>query len=652
MTSPPPSSLGQPGTPAGGQAPVSGAPTPVITPGTPGIFSWSQNDPYAMPASAYGLPGTPGGGTVSWASSQSGGATGLVTAGQSALAACRAATAEIRRERRAIKMAKPIMGIYKNPPMGESGAVYCGRIHYREAFRYEWPEKKNVSSQGYFAIRASHYMARFITSIPNNPEECKNYIIRVDMYDGRWRWTGLGHHWAAETKDGVDVITFYFNHDLQVLQFLLAPPNPLLPIPLFQFPRVWPEFGPSVWCISVLILLNIIRKQGNLWQLPDDPFEITGPSGWLALLFWEEWQVHVKCLPFSFFFDASLWTVLGSRMDTVDSVIADSLDDGQLCITARRYFTDEGETVTGLIDNKIANGALVLEVTDRSGFALPGGTFMSGTAIGGAIRSVLTWGLGFIEDTYNTIADDQSLYPDEYWQHGFLGTFAKAPGICVRDSHYNDLQSVVTHAPATAGSVIVGGDNPTADAIVRLIIESIGNLLGYFLLGGFDSAGTIAADIIMPFLIGTILAWDEWKNIGRTMDMGWIHLWEVYQQGAEASSWSLSALAALRGGFNATKAETSHTMVIGSDTWLIPGLHCQIGDRIMSTSGCLQRTGIDLLYINQIEEMTLTGGSEGQFEFTMKVGQNKAAMTQGERSARLLKKALALVANIGVHLVS
>jgi uncharacterized membrane protein len=156
----------------------------------------------------------------------------------------------------------------------------------------------------------------------------------------------------------------------------------------------------------------------------------------------------------------------------------------------------------------------------------------------------------------------------------------------------------------------------------------------------------------MPFLTGTILAWDTWKNTGRTTNMGWAHLLEVFQQGANANSWSLSAVAALRGGFKSTEAQTSHTMVIGADTWLIPGLHCQIGDRIMSTSGALQRMGIDILFINQIEEMTLTGGADGKFDFVMKVGQNKAAMSQGERAARLMKRTLEIIQDIGVHLIS
>jgi hypothetical protein len=571
---------------------------------------------------------------------------------EDALAVTKERTAEIRRARRAVKLAKPIISIYKNNPDQTSGMIFCGRINYRELPRYEFPKKKNVSSQGYFSVRASHYLAKFITSIPNDPDECKNYLVRVDMYGGGWRWTGLGHHWAAETKDGADVVTFYFNDDMQFLQFFLAPPNPLLPVDIFQFPREWPEFGPSVWCISILILLNIIRVEAlglyNL-TLPDDPFSA---NSWIDQFVPPHWQIHVKCNPFSILSDSSLWTVIGSRMNSIDSVIADSLEDGQLCIDYRRVFTDEGEIEDGLLFNNISNGALVFEVTDRSGFATANGTFLGGSAVGGLVRSVIDWGSGFIEDTAAEVIDNETLYPDEYWQQGFLGTLAQAPGVTVRDSHMNDLQSTVTHSPATAGTVIIGGDNPTADAIVRLIIESIGNLLGYFLLGGFDSLGTIAADVIMPFLVGTILAWIEWKNFGRTTNLGWVHLIEVYQQGAESNAWSLSGLAAMRGGFKSTEAQTSHTMIIGSDTWVIPGLHYQIGDRIASTAGAMQRMGIDLLFVNQVEEMTLSGSADGKFDFNTKVGQNKAAMSQGERAARLLKHTLDILANIGFHLIS
>lgn len=562
----------------------------------------------------------------------------------------RESTDEIRRRTKSLQRAQTEIFIYTNPNDGSPGLDLRGKLSINDLVKSSWPKKKNVSATGYFTVRANHYLAKLIARIPNDPQECKNVVIRVDRFGGGWRWTGLLHHWTVETKDGVDYLTASFNDDMQFLQFLLGPPNPLLPIPIFQAPRDWFQFGPGDWCVSTFILLNLIRKEGNLFEIPDDPLDI---SQWFpfSLLGFSSWQVHIAPQPF--LTDPSLWTFIGSRMNTVDSVIADTLDDGQLCLDYRRYFTDEGETVNGLLNNDIPNGALVYDVTDRSGWVAPGGTFFSGTVLGGLERSVLTFLDGFVEDTLTAVTDNESLYPDEYWQAGWLATFATAPTVCMRDSYWNDLQSKVTHSPATAVSVIVGGDNPTADAILKLIIEAVGNLLGYFLLFGFDSLGTIAADIIMPFLVGTILAWLEWKNFGRSQNLGWVHLWEVFQRGGENNAWSLAALAALRGGFKATEAKTSHTMVIDESTWLIPGLHCQIGDRVSSTAGALQRSaGIDLLFINQIEEQSLATDDSGASVFLQKCGQNKAAQSQGERTANLLNKALKTIQDIGVRLIN
>lgn len=554
---------------------------------------------------------------------------------------------ENRAYRRALKGSKPVMRFWKNQPGLAVGAVSQGRVNYRDVQEYEFPMKRNFSSAGRMAIRADHPIAKWGMTIPNDPHECKNVLITVDLYGGRWRWSGLLHHWDIETREGVDYFTMSFNDDLQFLTFMLAPPNPLLPIPIFQFPRDWPMFGPSVWCISTLILLQLVRLEGNLWTLPDDPFNL---DSWLDIIEWGDWQVHIKSP--NFLTDTSLWTFLTSRMNTVDSVIADALDDGQLVMEYRRIITDDGEAVTGLLDNNVGNCALVFEVVDKSGFALPGGTFLSGTAAGGFLRSVLQWTDGFMSDSLTQVIDSEAIYPDEYWQTGFMGTLASAPAHCLRDSHWMDLQSKVTWSPATAVSVIVGSDNPTADAVAELIIKAVGNLLGYFLLGGFDSLGDIAATVIMPFIIGTIFAWDQWKNIGRVGNLGWIHLWEVYQEGAD-NAWSLAAIAAMRGGFTATKSQTSHTLVVDESTWYIPGLHGGIGDRTGSTSGALQRNAhIDIMFANLIEEMNLKGDENGDYEFLMKLGLNKAAMSTGERLARVMKKFSEFLTDVGVRLTA
>jgi hypothetical protein len=560
----------------------------------------------------------------------------------------RVAIDEIRARRLALKRAKPKIMLYKNPDDPDAtGLVYRGRLNARELTKGQFPDVENVSSAGMFEVRASHYLAKWIMTIPNTPEQCKNVVIRTDMYGGKWRWTGLMHHWDIDTRDGVDYLTATFNDDKQFLSFMLCPPNPLLPIPLFQFPRDWLEFGPSAFCIGLMIFINIWRLEGHPFTLPDDPGDITQ---YLDIINLSGWQVH--CEVPKFFSDSSLWTFIGSRMNQIDSVIAAALDDGQLTLGYRRIFTDEGEKATGLLDNDIANGALTFFVRDKSGFARGTGAYLSGNAVTGLGRSIIQWGSGFVEDTTAMFQDDETLWADEYYQSGFLGTLAGSPPYTIRDSKFNDIQSHITHSPATAVSVIVGGDNPTADAIVNLIITSTGNLIGYFLLGGFDSLGDIASEIIMPFLVGTILAWDEWKNFGRAKSLGWVHLHEIYNAGAEQNAWSLNALSIWRGGFKATDSETSHTAVIDGSTWLIPGLHAENGDRLGSTSAAFRRaTKSHIIFVNRFKEMGLQIAEDGLFEFPIKIGENKAAMSVGERTARMFKDLFAKISDVGVHLV-
>ncbi|WKR36050.1 minor tail protein [Mycobacterium phage Azrael100] len=570
---------------------------------------------------------------------------------------------DYRYELDVMRRAKPQITFYRNKagngPLGPAdgggpGLEYYGRVVQQDTIRASFPFKKNVSAQGVLELRFDHYIAEWLRTIPNDPEQCKNVVIRVDMFGGKLRWTGLLHHWEVkEDAEGIVYMECVFHDDLQFLQFLLGPPNPALPIPIFQFPRVLPIFGPAKWACSIMVLINLLRNQAPIYHLPDDPFDF---DQWIDILpsEWKDWQCHVKCNPLPLD-DSSLWTVLGTRMNPIDSVLSEALEDAQLTIRYRRVFTDEGETENGVLfvePDQFANGALVFEFVDDSGYYdLLRGTFLSGTIASGMVRSVVQWVGGFIEDTIVTIADDETMYPDEYWGPGFLGTLASAPWLVIRDSAYTPVGSRgLSWAPATAVSAVVGGGNPIADAIARLIIETTGNILGYFLLGGFSSAGTIAADLIMPFLEGTIAAWLEWKNIGRANQLGWCHLFELYQQGAESNAWSLSAIAALRGAFLASRSETSHTVNLRGTNWVIPGVDFTVGSRV----GHTMRGFEGFIFVNQCEAINVQWDNTGEDPFTFECtfGQNKAAMSSGERTMRVVKRLADIVHNIGVHLVS
>lgn len=545
---------------------------------------------------------------------------------------------------------KPLIRFWKNKDDGSPGLEYVGRVDYEDTIRGAFPFKKNESAQGVLEMRVDHYIAEWVRGVVSDPEAKKNIVISVDFYGGTMRWSGLLHHHTVKVDgDGLRTFEITFNDDLQFLQFLLGPPNPALPIPVFQFPRVFPLAGPAKWAISTMILLNLIRVEGNLWTLPDDPFDV---DQWFDAVQWDDWQVHIKAPPF-ILDDSTLWVILATRMNPMDAVIADALEDAQLTLRYRRIFTDLGETSDGIMFvDTVANGALVLELVDDSGYYSPlTGTFLEGTIVDGMVRSTAVYVGGFVEDMAGIIGDDESMYPDEYWGPGFLGTLAAAPWLVIRDTNWSMIQtSELTWSPASAVSVVVGGDNPAADALAQLVIETVGGLIGYFLLFGFSSAGDIAADVIMPFLEGTIAAWLQWKNTGRATALGWVHLWELFQTGAEANTWSLSALAALRGGFLASRSETSHTMSLKGTRWILPGLHFTVGSRVGSTV----KEYPDFIFVNQVEEINPSWdhGDNSPMDFEIRIGQNKASMSFGERAARTIKKAVDTINNIGVHLVS
>lgn len=564
--------------------------------------------------------------------------------------------AAIRFEHRSLRLAKPLIRIWMNDPdFSKAGAVYVGRVDMDDTIRGSFPFKNNAPSEGVVELRDDHYIATFLKKLPNDSSLRKNIIITVDFYGGAKRWSGIMDRWEVKSKDGVKYLEVTFQDDLTFLTYLLCPPNPALPIPVFQFPRLFMLAGPAVWAVSMIIFINLLRTQAfDNWTLPDDPFD---PDSWAQTLDtledvwdWSDWQCHIMAKPF--LNDNSLWTFLSSRMNPIDAVIADSMDDAQLTMKYRRIVTDDGESCSpNLFVSNVKNCALVFEVVDNSNVTSAEGTFLEGTVIDGMVRSIVEYSSGFVEDIFNVVTEDSTLAPDEYYQNGFMGSVAKMPWVVLRDNEWTSIESSsLSWGPSKNISVVVGGDNPAADAIAKLTIETIGNLLGALIM--FSSLGTIISDVVMPFLVGTIAAWLYWRNQGRQKELGWVHYLESFQQGAESNSWSLSAAAALRGGFLVGKSETRHVMAL-HDSWMIPGIHADIGHRVGST---IQSKGLEqIIWINQLEEMVPqwdnTVGAVQPYQWLIKAGRSNRALSLGERLARLTKKITASVNNVGASVV-
>lgn len=562
----------------------------------------------------------------------------------------------VRKKHYGLRHAKPLIRLWMNDPNPVvAGAKYVGRVDFDDTIKGSFPFKNNVPTEGTFQIRDDHYIAMWLKKLPNDPALLKNVVITVDFYGGEKRWSGMLDRWELKSRNGVKYLEVTFQDDLTFLQYLLCPPNPVLPIPVFQFPRIFALAGPSRWVISMVIFINLIRTQAaDNWLLPDDPFNFDDWASFFEsvddLWDWSDWQTHIVAPPF--LQDNSLWTFISSRMNPIDAVIAESLDDAQLSIKYRRVITDDGENFSpNIFVQNVKNCALVFEVVDNSNVTAAEGTFLEGTIIDGFVRSVVQYGSGFIEDIFNVVGEDQTLAPDEYYQNGFMGTVAKQPWLVIRDNEWTPIESSsLSWGPSKNVSVVVGGDNPAADAIAKLTIETIGNLLGALIL--FSSLGTIIADVVMPFLVGTIAAWLYWRNQGRQKELGWIHYLEAFQSGGDANAWSLSAVAALRGGFLVGKSETAHVMEL-HESWIIPGVHADIGHRIGST---VDSKGLEnIIWVNQLEEMVAswdnTMGSEQPYSWLLKAGRSERALSLGERLARLTKKISEAANNVGVSLI-
>ena len=569
-----------------------------------------------------------------------------MTTGLADIPYIRSQCAAIRENHRVIRRTPPRIRLWTNKADGAPGLVLRGECG--DTINGSFPWKKNTPSTGTLRLRLDNYLAKWLISIPDDPNAKKNVVVTVDHMGGKIRWSGLLKSWSVvRSGDGLKYLDVTFIDDLQFLQYMLGPPNPLLPIPIFQFPRVLPLFGPAKWAISMMILINLIRLEGNLWTPPDDPF---ANGSWGSAFDWSNWQVLIKAKAFDLD-DSSVWALLATRMNRMDQVIGDAMDDAQLVLTYRRILTVDGETCPVPGVPVCQNGALVLEVVDRSGYYSPDGTSTGGGIFGGLARTITSFASGFVEDISTLVTDNQTIWPDSYYEPGYLGSLPSHPWVVVRDNIHTQIESSsLSWSPATAGSVIVGGDNPMADQLAQLIIESVGSLLGYFLLGGFSGLGAIASTVIMPFLVGTIAAWLQWKNQSRIHQLGWVHLWEVFQQGAENNAWSLSAIAALRTGFEVTKSETAHQFTMRDGGQFLPGLHFTIGDRIGSTDNDVSQK----IFVDQVEEMTLAWDWENDapHEWQVTIGTNKAAMSMAERQARAVNKALQTIQNIGVHLIS
>ncbi|MEV0247973.1 hypothetical protein AB0H76_15375 [Nocardia sp. NPDC050712] len=317
--------------------------------------------------------------------------------------------------------------------------VLRGEVHNEISAKFTLPE--NETGLGEIQMPAHYYLSRWLTD--HDARDTANVFITVDK-DGS-RWAGMLDDLEQYKDDtGQRIVKAVFKSDYEHLKHILAYSNPFLP-PEIQFPRIWILFGPAKWALKLTLFLNILRLEGNLWTVPDDP--ING-AGWFDLD-QSTWSQVVA--PLSIEDDNSQFCLGHSRFKYIHDVSKRIAADAQLTWEPRRYLDGDDPPWVGA---DLRHGCLVWDLVDNSGWDTE--TSFGGNLFTGLIRAFTTIGGDGISSGTTVISDPT--FPPEYSQPGWKGTLPKAPGIILRDGERTGIQSNSFHwKPATDTEFVTGG---------------------------------------------------------------------------------------------------------------------------------------------------------------------------------------------------
>lgn len=472
-------------------------------------------------------------------------------------------------------------------------------------FDASFAEIENETGTGRIEMPAEYYLSQWI--VDHDSRETKNVHVSVEK-DGV-RWTGRMWHYELETNnDGKDIVRVYFRHDYEEFKHIVVWANPFLPAEI-QFPKIWLTFGTAKWCLKTTLFVNLMRLMNNFWSLPNDP--VNGP--------WDpatsNWSIVVKPdQPGDE--DNSPFAICWSRFKHFHDVQKEIAEDAQLTPTFRRYFEGDEPPWPGA---NLRHGCLVVDWEDKSGW-------LTGTSFGGSIFTGLIHALvNIASDGYTEGVDilPDPIYPPEYYQPGWKGTLASAPGIIYRHGEHNAIQtSLFTGSPAKDVRHTTGGHSmPGVNELISAAIQMAGDLIAAMV--GVPPVGGVADAILKPLYTDVFLAFMSWTAPGRATSLGWSHYEERFAEGADRA-YTLKALVALRTSLWSTRETFTHKLTVADGLpWLVGQRgkgHFYLGDRIGST---VRGGPKGKIYVDRVSEISLTFSREKSPTWNITIGQRK-----------------------------
>jgi hypothetical protein len=483
----------------------------------------------------------------------------------------------------------------------------------------------NDSGQGEVKLLGSNRLNDWLLDELEDEED-----VHIVVNSGGKRWSGKCTGIVDEgTENGVEFVTIAFISEYEHVKKIICYCNPLLP-PEFQYPKLFALACPSVTAVRSLMFLNLLRRFAPLWALPEDLFN---PQNWAENLLPENWPIVV--MPGKgLLLDTSMWTVVSTRFGNLHDVVAPTLADAGLQITATRWLPGDAQPAP---DHFIlSKPTLLLDVIDKSGYVGP-----SGTILDGLLHFVQSVAADMINEV-NTITNPAN--PPENSIPGFMGT-TTIPWVKFRNALRIGKSGIsswrrTTHK-ATAGAIVTGGHSPDyINSGLKLLVNAV---LGY--IGAIFANPALGIGIFDSQITDVVLAFHRVTNPRKIAAMGirgpsFGEHWEA----SGGTGFSLSALQSIRTGFWRTRAYTTYkfTAVNGAGGYWV-GRHFDTGDRVSAEVG---RKG--KLYIDRVHSLKLTWSRGQDPTWTISIGDDKADEQPGALLARQIEQARGIAQAIGV----
>lgn len=458
--------------------------------------------------------------------------------------------------------------------------------------------------------------------------------ITVDNPGKRWHGKALTISERGE-ESGVEYITIKFLHGYEHAKKITCYSNPLLP-PQFQWPKSYMWAGPSIFGIKTMLFLNLMRRYGPTWQLPDNIWD--APT-WQERLDPGTWGQVV--IPSGLITDTSMWTVMVTRWGNFHDVTLPVRQDAGLQLVPYRWLPGDAQPAPSHFT--LTKPTLVWDVIDRSGVRGPSGTLLDG---------LLHLGSTVMEDGINESISILDLpNPPQYSQPGFMGTLQDYPWVAWRRGQRSDLSGInkgglsgiisweMTIHKALAGAITTGGKSPSyINAGVKLLLNGV---LGY--IGLIFGNPALALGIFDKQVEDVILAFIRVPNSLRQAMMGNDSYGEHWEAGGQ-SGFSVSTLQAVRIGFWNTRAYTSFRVKVrnGAPYWV--GRHFDVGSRVAAEVG-----NSGNLYVDQVHSLTQSWNRTQNPTWEISIGDDSEEQQPTAKLWRQVEQMRAMLQALGVE---